>query len=83
MGSYNTTGLVTVWEEVNRYGYMPNSLFIPYALANLFCLITVFLGLVSFYRHGAMPDKKFQDIASAAEDPEVGESLSVILNINP
>ncbi|KUI55607.1 hypothetical protein VP1G_02892 [Cytospora mali] len=70
---YNTTGVVTMWDEVNRYGFMPNGLFIPYALANLFCLVTVVLGTVSYFRHGVLPDKKFQDIVSVADDPQVGE----------
>lgn len=58
--------------EVNRYGYLPYSLFIPYALANFFTLITVILGLVSFWRHGVFPDRRFQDIASAAGHPDIG-----------
>ncbi|KUI64417.1 hypothetical protein VM1G_11206 [Cytospora mali] len=72
---YNRTGVVTMWEEVNRCGYMPNGLFIPYALANLFCLVTVVLGTVSYSHHGVLPDKKFQDIVSVAEDPQVGRLM--------
>jgi hypothetical protein len=68
----NTTGLVTKWDEVNRYGYSAIGLFVPYALANLFAGIVVLLGLVSYFRHGVLPEKKFQDIASAARDPGVG-----------
>ncbi|CAN8101641.1 unnamed protein product [Discula destructiva] len=70
--TYNTTENVTKWDEVNRYGYLPSSLFIPYALTNFFTLITVILGLVSFWRHGVLPDKKFQDIASAAGRADIG-----------
>lgn len=75
--SFNTTTTVTKWNDVNRYGYLPYSLFIPYALANFFSLIIVILGLLSFCRHGVFPDKKFQDIASAAGHPDIGQwSLS-------
>jgi hypothetical protein len=56
---------------VNRYGYNARSLFIPYALANLFTLITVLLGVVSYHRDGVLPDRKFQDFVSAAADPRI------------
>lgn len=46
-----------MWNEVNRYGYLPNNLFIPYGLANVFSLFTVILGLLSFWRHGVFPEK--------------------------
>jgi hypothetical protein len=52
---------------VNRYGYNPFGLFIPYGLANLFTFITVLLGLISYSRNGVFPTKKLQDIVSAAE----------------
>lgn len=68
---YNTTQSVTRWDSVNRYGYLATSLFIPYSLANLLTCIAVVLGLISYQRHGVYPDKKFQDIASAAQDPQV------------
>ncbi|KAH0538880.1 hypothetical protein FGG08_004536 [Glutinoglossum americanum] len=69
--NHNTTAKVTRWDSVNRYGYNPYGLFIPYALANLFTLITVLLGIVSYSHNGVLPDKKFQDIVSAAEDPRI------------
>ncbi|KAI9779693.1 MAG: hypothetical protein M1839_007191 [Geoglossum umbratile] len=69
--THNTTSRVLQWRSVNRYGYNPRGLFIPYALANLFTLITVLLGIFSYFRSGVHPDKKFQDIVSAAEDPRV------------
>ncbi|KAI9767275.1 MAG: hypothetical protein M1839_004541 [Geoglossum umbratile] len=69
--THNTTTKVLQWQSVNRYGYNPRGLFIPYALANLFTLITVLLGIFSYFRSGVHPDKKFQDIVSAAEDPRV------------
>ncbi|KPM44202.1 hypothetical protein AK830_g2378 [Neonectria ditissima] len=66
----NSTREVTRWNDVNRYGYLATSLFIPYALANLIAFAAVVLGIVSFY-YEAFPDKTFQDIASAAADPHV------------
>ncbi|KFA60961.1 hypothetical protein S40285_02735 [Stachybotrys chlorohalonatus IBT 40285] len=72
--THNTTRQVTRWNDVNRYGYNPMSLFIPYALANLVVLISAILGLVSF-RHGTHPDKTFQDIANAAGEPLVTNNI--------
>jgi hypothetical protein len=56
---------------VNRYGYKPYGLFIPYGLANFFTFLTVLIGMYSYNHDKVMPDKKFQDIVSAAEDPEI------------
>lgn len=58
-------------DDVNRYNYKPFGLFIPYALANLGTLITVLIGIYSCKNDEVMPDKKFQDIVSAAEDPNI------------
>ncbi|OCK93566.1 uncharacterized protein K441DRAFT_564791 [Cenococcum geophilum 1.58] len=65
----NTTVLRT--DDVNRYDYKPYGLFIPYALANLFTLISVIFGIYSYIHDDVMPDKMFQDIVSAAEDPMI------------
>ncbi|KAI9766942.1 MAG: hypothetical protein M1840_006239 [Geoglossum simile] len=67
----NTTAKVLQWQSVNRYGYNPHGLFIPYALANFFTLITVLLGIFSYLRSGVHPDKNIQDIVSAAKDLHV------------
>lgn len=58
-------------DDVNRYDYKPYGLFIPYALACAFALISVVIGSFSYIYDGVMPDKKFQDIVSAAEDPAI------------
>jgi hypothetical protein len=64
----NTTSrVVTVVESVNRYGYNPTGLWIPYALACFFTAVTVVIGIITLIRHGVMPDTKFQDILSAAD----------------
>ncbi|KAF2270247.1 hypothetical protein CC78DRAFT_599658 [Lojkania enalia] len=62
---------VFVTEDVNRYSYKAPGLFIPYALAVVFTFICVVLGLYSFVHDDVFPDKKFQDIVVAAEDPEI------------
>ena len=67
----NVTTNVIRWDEVNRYGYQPLGLFIPYALGTSLSLLAVLLGLWSYWQDGVLPDKKFQDIVSAAEDPRV------------
>jgi hypothetical protein len=69
--SHNVTTNVTRWDDVNRYGYLPLGLFLPYILAHIFTLITAILGVISYCRNGVLPDKKFQDIVSAAEDPDI------------
>lgn len=69
--SHQTVTKVLITEDVNRYGYKPYGLFIPYALANVFTLITVIFGLWSYIHDDVYPDKKFQDIVVAAEDPEI------------
>jgi hypothetical protein len=56
---------------VNRYGYNARGLFIPYALANFFTLITVLLGVVSYCRNGVLPDRKFKDIVEATSNPGI------------
>ncbi|KAH6988854.1 hypothetical protein BKA56DRAFT_246097 [Ilyonectria sp. MPI-CAGE-AT-0026] len=43
----NTTAIITMWENVNRYGCNLLGLILPYGLANLFALITVTLGAAS------------------------------------
>jgi hypothetical protein len=65
----NTT--IRITNDVNRYSYHAIGLFVPYALANLFTLITVLVGSFSYLHDDVMPDKKFQDIVSAAEDPDL------------
>jgi hypothetical protein len=60
---------VTVFEDVNRYGYNREGLFIPYSLACLFTLVTAIIGITTNVKYGVLPDKKFQDILAAAEDP--------------
>ena len=86
----NATRNVTKWEDVNRYGYSPLGLFVPYSLANLFALIIIILGLVSFQVDGVYPNKKFQDIASVTngtgippgfmwEDRSRKQSVSAVL----
>jgi hypothetical protein len=65
----NTTVLVT--SDVNRYSYKPYGLFIPYALANLFTFVCAVLGIWSYVQDDVYPDKKFQDIVSSAEDPDI------------
>ncbi|KAJ4175882.1 hypothetical protein NW767_015638 [Fusarium falciforme] len=69
--SYNATRNVTRWNDVNRYGYIATSLFVPYALANLIAIMAVVLGMMSFLRDGTFPDKTFQDIANAASHPHI------------
>lgn len=59
---------VNITTLVNRYAYKAHGLFIPYVLANVFSLLIVITGLWSYIRDGPMPDKKFQDLVSAAED---------------
>ncbi|KAF2002416.1 hypothetical protein P154DRAFT_488382 [Amniculicola lignicola CBS 123094] len=58
-------------DDVNRYGYKSLGLFIPYGLAVLFTFVTVLIGIYSYIYDDVLPDKKFQDIVSAAEDPEI------------
>lgn len=56
---------------MNRYRYNRRDLFLPYAVANLFSLVIVLLGLGSYSRHGVFPDRKFQDIIEAVGEPHV------------
>ncbi|KAF2729936.1 hypothetical protein EJ04DRAFT_501369 [Polyplosphaeria fusca] len=67
----NRQATVLVTTGVNRYSYKALGLFIPYGLANLFAFICVLLGVWSYTQDGVYPDKKFQDIVSSAEDPEI------------
>ncbi|KAJ4301769.1 hypothetical protein N0V90_003863 [Kalmusia sp. IMI 367209] len=60
-----------VTTPVNRYAYKAYGLFLPYALANVFSLLIITIGIYSYVRDGVMAEKKFQDIVSAAEDPEI------------
>jgi len=62
-----TERLVTEIRSVNRYGYNPYALWIPYGLASFFTLITAVIGTFAFCAYGAMPSNKFQDLLSAAE----------------
>jgi hypothetical protein len=62
---------VRITNPVNRYAYQRHALFIPYALANVFAVIVVIVGFYSYIVDGVLADKKFQDIVSAAEDPEI------------
>jgi hypothetical protein len=57
--------------DVNRYGYSPLGLFIPYALACLFTFITVVIGATTYARHGVMPGKELQDILAAADSSAI------------
>jgi hypothetical protein len=57
--------------DVNRYGYSPLGLFIPYALACLLTFITVVTGAMTYIRHGVMPGKKIQDILAAADSKAI------------
>jgi hypothetical protein len=59
---HNTTANVTHWKDVNRYGYSPIGLFIPYALACLFTSIIVIIGVFTFKHDGVHPDRKVEDI---------------------
>ncbi|CAH0053763.1 unnamed protein product [Clonostachys solani] len=67
---------VTRWIDVNRYGYVATSLFIPYGLANFAAFFALVAGLYSFIAHGTNPDKKFQDIANAATEKPISDILS-------
>jgi len=62
---------VRIINPVNRYDYQRPALFIPYALANVFALLVVIFGFYSYIVDGVLADKKFQDIVTAAEDPEM------------
>ncbi|KAF2471142.1 uncharacterized protein BDR25DRAFT_223485 [Lindgomyces ingoldianus] len=68
--THKTLTTVLVRTPVNCYAYKTYGLFIPYALANLFTFLVVAMGLYSYIHDGVRPDKKFQDIVVAAEDPE-------------
>lgn len=62
---------VEIFDSVNRYSYKPYGLFIPYTLANSFAFLVLLAGLYSVVHDGVMADKKFQDIISAAEHPDI------------
>jgi hypothetical protein len=66
---------VTTVDDVNRCGYLPLGLFLPYSLANFATLLAVVWGCFSFIRHGPLPGKSFSDVAKATMDPEVGFAL--------
>ena len=68
--------MVTKWDDINRYGYNPYGLFIPYTLSLVFTYLTVMVGLIAFYRtDGGYPDKKIQDFVLASQAPGVGEAF--------
>ncbi|KAH6686890.1 hypothetical protein F5X68DRAFT_134495 [Plectosphaerella plurivora] len=67
--------MVTTVDDVNRYGYIPLGLFLPYSLANFATLSAVIWGCYLLLRHGPMPGKSFSDVAKATLDPEVGPVL--------
>jgi hypothetical protein len=71
IGRNKTERPVTVWEDVNRYGYNPYGLWIPYALASLFTFLTVIIGTIAFSTHGVKPGIKFQDVVGAVERREI------------
>ncbi|KAF2177452.1 hypothetical protein K469DRAFT_755105 [Zopfia rhizophila CBS 207.26] len=73
--TYNKTTKVQRRDEVNRYGYKPYGLFIPYTLANLFTFVVILFGIFSYIKDDVMPDKKFQDIVSAVEDLEITRAV--------
>ena len=74
--SSNVLGVVTKWDDINRYGYNPYGLFIPYILSLVFTYLTVMVGLISFHRtDGGYPDKKIQDFVLASQAPGVGEAF--------
>lgn len=60
---------------VNRYGYKPQGLFIPYALATFFSLVVVLLGLYSFIRDGVNPDRRYEDIVAAVGDSDTARVI--------
>ncbi|KAG9195944.1 hypothetical protein G6011_01065 [Alternaria panax] len=69
---------VQLTTDVNRYDYKSYSLFLPYALANVFTLICVVLGLTSYVRDGAMPGKKMQDLVHAARNPNSNDRPALL-----
>ena len=69
--SYQRNVSILLTSPANRYSYHAPGLFVPYILANVFTLVTVIIGLYSYIYDDVMPDKKFQDIVSAAEDPTI------------
>ncbi|KAK0643772.1 hypothetical protein B0T16DRAFT_188695 [Cercophora newfieldiana] len=62
---------VTEIRDVNRYGYNPYALWIPYALASFFTLLTVSIGVIGFLTGGVKPGIKFQDVMAAVERGEI------------
>lgn len=52
---------------MNRYGYNPFALWIPYGLACFFTLLTVVIGVIVFLKHGPMPSNRFQDLLAATD----------------
>jgi hypothetical protein len=66
-----TERVVTVWQDVNRYGYNAYGLWIPHALASLFSSTMVVTGIAAFVTHGAKPGIKFQDVMGAVERKEI------------
>lgn len=68
---------VELTRDVNRYSYKPCALFIPYLLSNVFTLVCVFIGVVSYIRDSAMPGRKVQDIIYAARNPALQRRLEM------
>jgi hypothetical protein len=67
--SQNVTAQVTIWEPVNRYGYQPVGLFLPYGLANILSFIVLVLAFISFNEaDGIYPDKRLVALAGGVED---------------
>ena len=56
---------------MNRYDYNREGLYIPYALANFLTLVAVISALVSYKMRTVLPDTRFDNIVSAAENPDL------------
>lgn len=57
--------------DVNRYSYKAFALFVPYALANIFALACILVGIISYINDGVLLGKKVQDIIYAARNSSV------------
>lgn len=62
---------MTEWRNVNRYGYNPYALWIPYGLVSLFTFLTVIIGIIAFSTNGVQRGIKFQDVLNAVERKDI------------